>query len=276
MAPPGDARQCLAALAPHHPLAEHLHRRFRSGTLRGHAWGNILLASLHEKYADIQKALDEAVRVFGASPHEIIPATAKATTLVAHLTKGRNIVGEHNITASQEMYNNLTRLALLPKRVEPNPRALRALREADAIVVGPGNFYSSIMPVFLVPGVAGAFAGSRAKKIFVTNLMTLRGHTDNFTPKDFIEQFEYTINQKNVFDAVLYNTRPIPVHFRKFARVGDAVRIQAYERQDRRYRGVALADLRVPSLDPADPLAAQRTLVRHDTKNLAKVIMQLI
>src|SRR3989338_10815579 len=59
MAPPGDARQCLAALAPHHPLAEHLHRRFRSGTLRGHAWGNILLASLHEKYADIQKALDE-------------------------------------------------------------------------------------------------------------------------------------------------------------------------------------------------------------------------
>lgn len=274
MIPPGDIRQCLIALASSN--FGYFNERFQQGFLQGHTLGNLIITLFYQKNGDIQQAIDELLRLTGAQG-SLIPMTLRSATLVAKLKDGRVIRGERNITSSREIGQQLGRLHLSPSNIKANLRALTAIEKADAIIVGPGNFFSSIIPNFLVQEISDEFEKSRAKKIYVANLLTQPGHTDHFSVKDFVCKLSEYIGE-DVFTHVIYNSRPIPDFLLKVYGneiVSEPVRITAETKKDKRYIGRAIASS-IPRVSAAsDPIAHIRNPFLHDAKKLAKVIMSL-
>ncbi|MGH9411456.1 MAG: gluconeogenesis factor YvcK family protein [Vicinamibacterales bacterium] len=211
--PPGDIRNCLAALSDDHSqLAEIFQYRFEAGAgLSGHAIGNLLLAALADVRHDFGEAVDVAARLVGACG-VVLPATVEMVTLVAEFTDGRILSGETSISQAG---GTIARLSLLPDRPRCSPRVVEALRRADVVVVGPGSLYTSILPPLLVPPVADAICGSPAIRILVANLMTEPGETDNFGILEHLLTIERHLGRQ-LFDCVIYNTSPMP------ATLGDA------------------------------------------------------
>ena len=204
--------------------------------------------------------------------------TLRPTTLIAKLKDGRTLHGEKNITQSKEIAENLRRLYLRPAKPQANPRATKAIKGANVIIVGPGNLFSSILPNFLVPDIRYAFASSKAKKIYISNLFNQPGHTDNFTPADFVKVIsKYT--GKDVFTHVIYNSKPIDeslVARYKNPLIGPPVRVTREIGQDKRFVGRSVAKSSPRKTSAADPLAKIRNPFLHDSSKLARAIMSLI
>ena len=272
MAPPGDLRQCLAALGD--AGAEHLNYRFQKGPFRGHAIGNLLIASAYERYGSIQQAMDMLARIFNAKG-VLIPMTLTPTTLIAHLSAGRTLRGESAITLARTISTSLKKLVLAPLHIRANPRAVAALREADAIIVGPGNLYASILPHFLVPEIRRAFTASRAKKIYVANLATQRGHTDDFSVSDFLDVLDRRLGH-DAFTHVLYNTAPLPVSGRAGKVAAAPVRPPTQRRKDITYVGARLAAASLKVSGAADPIASRRNPFLHDAGRIAAAIIRCL
>jgi uncharacterized cofD-like protein len=209
MIPPGDIRNCLAALSDNHGLiADIFQYRFDSGEgLNGHAIGNLVLAALADVTNDFPRAVEIAARVIGARG-TVLPATSELVTLVGEFEDGRVLSGE---TAIARAGGRLLRVSLLPERPRCVPDAYEALLRADVIVVGPGSLYTSILPTMLVPDVAAAIRASRAVRILVGNLMTEPGETDDYTILEHVLTIERHL-EAQLFDYVIYNTGPVPEH----------------------------------------------------------------
>ena len=207
MIPPGDIRNCLAALSENNSeIADIFQYRFESGEgLNGHAIGNLLIAALADVTRDFAQAVEMAARMLGVCG-VVLPATSELVTLVAEFTDGRVLSGE---TAIAKAGGTIGRLALLPERPACSLRVVDAIRRADVIVVGPGSLYTSILPPLLVPDVAEAVLDSRAMRVLVANLMTEAGETDNFSVLDHLLTIERHLGRQLV-DCVIFNTTPIP------------------------------------------------------------------
>jgi uncharacterized cofD-like protein len=207
MIPPGDIRNCLAALSDDQShIADLFQYRFDGGEgLDGHAVGNLVLAALADVTHDFAQAVDVAGRMLGACG-VVLPATSELVTLVAEFVDGRVLSGETAIAAAG---GTISRLALLPERPACSTRVTDALRRADVIVAGPGSLYTSILPPLLVPEVADGICASRGIRILVANLMTEAGETDNFTVLDHLLTIERHLGRQ-LFDCVIYNTAPVP------------------------------------------------------------------
>jgi uncharacterized cofD-like protein len=207
MIPPGDIRNCLAALScDESQFTEMFQYRFEAGDgLVGHAMGNLMIAALADVTRDFAQAVDVASRMLGACG-VVLPATAEVVTLVAEFTDGRVVSGETTIAQAG---GTIARLSLLPERPEASSRVVDAIARADVIVVGPGSLYTSILPPLLVPHVSEALCASRAARILVANLMTEAGETDNFSVLDHLLTIERHL-ERQLFDCVIYNTSPIP------------------------------------------------------------------
>lgn len=275
MIPPGDIRRCLVALASGE--FGYLNERFEGGFLGGHTLGNFLITLFYQRNRDFQGAIDELVQMTGAQG-AIIPMTLRPVTLIAKLSDGRKIRGEKNITPSQEISTKLARLCISPSGIEANPRALAAVEQADAIIVGPGNFFSSILPIFLVENLKEAVRRSRAKKIYVANLFTQKGHTDTFTLSDFLKIFLQYIGE-DIFTHILANSHPIPrAVVEKYANemIGAAVQIPKTLKKDERFIGRPLANAAPRPISVFDPIAKMRTPFLHNQKKLARAIMELV
>jgi uncharacterized cofD-like protein len=207
MIPPGDIRNCLAALSDDESqIADLFQYRFCTGTgLVGHAIGNLVLAALADVTQDFAQAVELASEMLGACGL-VLPATSELVTLVAEFTDGRVLNGE---TAIAGAGGTIARLSLLPEQPRCSARVIGALRRADAIVAGPGSLYTSILPPLLVPEVADAICASRGVRILVANLMTEAGETDNFSVLDHLLTIERHVGRQ-LFDCVIYNTMPVP------------------------------------------------------------------
>ncbi|HEY2432310.1 MAG TPA: gluconeogenesis factor YvcK family protein [Vicinamibacterales bacterium] len=205
--PPGDIRNCLAALADDESqMAEMFQYRFASGDgLTGHAVGNLMLAALADVTHDFALAVETASRMLGACG-VVLPATSELVTLVAEFSDGRVLSGETSIARAG---GTIARLGLLPQQPLPSARVVDAIARADAVVVGPGSLYTSILPPLLVPQVADAICASRGVRILVANLMTEAGETDNFSVLDHLLTLERHLGRQ-LFDCVIYNTSPVP------------------------------------------------------------------
>lgn len=275
MIPPGDIRQCLIALAAGN--FGYLNDRFQKGFLQGHTLGNLLITLFCQKNGDFQSAIDDLLRLVGAEG-SLIPMTLKPVTLVAKLTDGNVLQGESAITPSQHISTKLKKLTLSPAVIKANPRAIKAIEESDMIVVGPGNLYSSVLPNFLVPEIRQAFIASKAKKIYIANLFTQPGHTDNFSVPDFVEVLKKYIGQ-DPFTYVVYNTASIPQSLvEKYpAGIIKAPVLMSKEfKKDPRFIGRAIAGLTtIKKRDASDPIAKRRNPFLHDSKKIAKVLMGL-
>jgi uncharacterized cofD-like protein len=207
MIPPGDIRNCLAALCDtHSQIADIFQYRFGAGEgLNGHAIGNLMIAALTDVTNDFAQAVDIAARLLGANG-VVLPATSEMVTLVAEFSDGRVLSGETSIAHAG---GTIVRLSLLPERPLCSSRVGDAIRHADAIVAGPGSLYTSILPPLLVPDVADAMWDSRGVRILVANLMTEAGETDNFSVLDHLLTIERHLGRQ-LFDCVIYNTMPVP------------------------------------------------------------------
>ena len=206
MLPPGDIRNCMIALSEDSTLLARLFRyRFRGdGELGGHSFGNLFLAALTEVTGDFTKAIELSSEVLASKGH-IFPATISDVHLAAELEDGTVVRGETQISASKAP---IRKLRLEPELCLPLPQALRAIRAADIITVGPGSLYTSILPNLLVAQVARVIGQTRATKIFVNNLMTQPGETDGYSAREHLETIKKYAPEIH-FDYVVVNNRRI-------------------------------------------------------------------
>lgn len=218
MLPPGDIRNCMIALSEDSTLLSRLfrHRFSGSGELGGHSFGNLFLAALTEVTGDFTEAVRLSSEVLASKGH-IFPATISDVRLVAELEDGTEVRGETHITASRAA---IRRLHLEPEQCLPLPEALRTIRNADVITVGPGSLYTSILPNLLVAKVSQAIGESQATKIFICNLMTQPGETDNYSARQHLETVKSYAPEIH-FDFVVVNDKRItPAQVERYALEG--------------------------------------------------------
>lgn len=267
--PPGDIRQCLVALSEADTIVRELFNyRFDAGGLKGHNFGNIFLSALEK----ISGNFEEAVRVAGrvlATRGTVVPVTTQDTRLVCGTGEGA-IHGQYAIETA----------ALPPApdvRLDPdvyaNPKAVEAIEAADCVVIGPGNFYCSILPNLLVKGIPEAINRSKAKIVYNANLMTKKGHTDGFKIDDFIAVIEGYVGRGRV-DFVTCNSRmPEQDLLDRYAKEGEFP-VPAAEQETKGRLQYLCADLMsraIPVQKAGDPI--KRTLIRHDSDVLAELIV---
>jgi uncharacterized cofD-like protein len=206
MLPPGDIRNCLVALSEDSNLLSKLFQhRFRgNGNLGGHNFGNLFLAAMTEVTGDFVEAIRLSSEVL-AIKGKIYPATDCDVRLVAEMIDGRIVRGESSITG---VHSIIKKLWLEPDHCTPLPDAITAIETADVITVGPGSLFTSLLPPLLVEGVAEAIGAAQAIKIFVCNLMTQPGETDNFSAHNHLEKIKEYAPEID-FDFIVVNSRQI-------------------------------------------------------------------
>jgi len=263
MLPPGDIRNCMIALSEDSTLLSRLFRyRFRgTGELGGHSFGNLFLAALTEVTGDFTEAVRLSSEVLASKGH-IFPATISDVRLVAELEDGNVVRGETQISASR---TPIRRLRLEPEQCLPLPQALKAIRAAQIITLGPGSLYTSILPNLLVARVSQAIGESGATKIFICNLMTQPGETDNYTARQHLETIKRYAPEIQ-FDYVVVNDRRITAE--------QAVR---YAQEGAQQIGIDDDSLE-GALDQSTQIVRANLLeegekVRHDSTLLARVVM---
>lgn len=264
MPPPGDIRNVLTALADVEPLlSDMLSYRFSAGSgLAGHSLGNLILAAITDISGDFVTAVRELSRVF-AVRGRVLPAAGQAVVLHAEMEDGSIITGESKIPEAQ---GKIKRIFLEPKEVEPLPEAVEAIRDADAILIGPGSLYTSIIPNLLVPKLAEAvLENTEAIKIFVCNVMTQPGETDDYSVSDHL-QAVYDHVGHHLFDYVIVNDGEIPPQVQDFYAEKGAKPVQndLDVVTGRGYKVIA------------DTLVLFRRYLRHDADKLSHHIYQLV
>ncbi|NMG59306.1 YvcK family protein [Geitlerinema sp. P-1104] len=263
--PPGDIRNCLAALADEETLLGELFQyRFQGGTgLSGHSFGNLFLAAMADITGDLEQAVVASSQVL-AVRGEVLPATLTDVTLWAELADGRRIQGESSITKAR---GKIIRVGCLPENPPPLPRVIEAISQAEVIVIGPGSLYTSVIPNLLVPDIVEAIAKSSAQRIYVCNIMTEPGETDGYTVSDHILAIDRACGDRRLFDAVVVQkSKPSARALIRYAQKQSHPVDLDLDVVERLEREVILAN--IMSEDP------QSGMVRHDSLKLARTLAQ--
>lgn len=270
--PPGDVRQALLALSTlpleKVSLRRLLEYRFKNGVgLRGHSFGNLLLTALNEITGRADLAIAEAEKILDVKGR-VLPVTLTDSHLCARLEDGTIIKGETNI----DIRRVRPQLKILDVFLDPPakifPQAKKAVLEADLIVLGPGDLYTSTIPNLLVEGVCQAIAKSKATVVYVCNLMTKHGETDGFAVSDFVKEVQrYLGEAKKKLKFVLVNNRvKVSSALLHRYRQEKAYPVR-YDKEKCQNLGVEIISL---------PLVTAGQLLRHDPKKLAKIIFSLL
>lgn len=261
--PPGDLRNCLVALADTEPLMEKLFQyRFKGESeLAGHSFGNLFIAAMNEVTGDMEQALQESSKVL-AVKGQVLPASKDHVRLDAIMEDGTVVEGESQIP---EVHKRIKRVRLFPEKVQPVQSALDALMNADAIILGPGSLYTSIMPNLLVDGVAEAIRKSKAIKIYICNVMSQPGETDGYTAsmhaKAIIDH-----GGKGIIDYMLVNDAAISPEMQDFYASKGAYPVEVDE--------AAINALGVGFVK-AD-IINENEVIRHDPDKLSKAVMNMV
>ncbi|MBI4864914.1 MAG: uridine diphosphate-N-acetylglucosamine-binding protein YvcK [Candidatus Riflebacteria bacterium] len=268
MLPPGDARNCIVALAQNEGmLADLFQYRFeKGGDLAGHSFGNLLIAALTEITGDFLEALRISSKVL-AIRGEVFPSTLENVVLKAELESGDTVEGESRIPLARQ---RIRRISLSPAAPEPPPAVLERIREADLIVLGPGSFFTSIVPNLLVNGVAAAVAGSAAPVVYVANLMTQPGETDRFTLGDHLAALRRHAGLGRI-DFAVVNSAPIDPAKLRFYETRGAVPVRVGQKT-RMLLGHRLVE---EPLTPDMPQRRVSDVIRHDPVKLARVLIRI-
>ncbi|HEY3330161.1 MAG TPA: gluconeogenesis factor YvcK family protein [Capsulimonadaceae bacterium] len=265
--PPGDLRNCMVALADEEPtLARAFNYRFdgqHPKGLHGHSLGNLFIAAMTElNDGNYEKAIADASKIL-AIRGKVYPSTLSSVTLIGEMEDGECIEGEVQIAHSAK---KIERIWLRPESARPVDEALTAIKNADAIVLGPGSVYTSVIPNLLVDGIAEAIHRSKAVKIYVCNVMTQPGETDGFKASDHVCAIAAHAPGKRLFDYVLVNKqRPDPALLAKYGGVG-----QNFVEPD-------VDNIRALGYTPVlGNFISETNVVRHNADNLSEAIFRVI
>lgn len=273
--PLGDIRQAISSTASDIALTNFFNYRDE-----GESMGNYLIAEEERKTKSLGKAIAIWKRRLGAKAN-IIPVTFGEADIVAVLKNNKKLREEEEIINCPSVSKiGIKKLSLEPE-VKVNPKAVLAIKNADLIILAPGKFYTSIISNLLVKGIPEAIRRSRAKKVFVCNLMTQVGNTDNFSVEDFLIVLEKYLG-KDTIDYVIFNTGKLPPSLNKevkkvFPKAG-FIKYDKSLLKKKNFIGANVLDDNIRKKNPDDTLikgANQRTMVLHDSKKLAKIILKL-
>lgn len=273
--PPGDVRQCLVALSEAPQVRDLFNYRFDGGTFDGHAFGNLFLTALEKMTGSFAEAVETAGEVLNITG-EVHPVTLDKVTLMMKQSDGTVTEGEFRIGHADFGRHLRPEMSLSPTP-ELNPAAFSAIIDADIVVIAPGNVYGSLAPALIVPGMSEALQQTRAKKVYVCNLVTKPGQTDGFTVTDFADEIERF--GQCTLDYVLYNNQPASKELlAKYAKEGEfGVEYDTDTLSAAHYTAIGgsfISSERV-STESSDPIASTRTLIRHDANAIAKALMRI-
>ena len=254
--PPGDLRNCIAALAEAEPLMTRLFQyRFDAGSgLDGHSFGNLFIVAMSGVTGNFEEAVHETSRVL-AVRGQILPSTLTHVTVHARTEDHETISGESEIT---ERGTRIKEIFLQPTNAQANPEAIRAILEADMVVCGPGSLMTSVLPNLLVDGIRQAMAISQASKIYVCNVATQHGETDDFAVSDHFETLIQHIGP-GLFDYVMANDNvegPLPESWQSDPVPIDRLRVDGAR--------IVAADV-----------ISEKNRYQHDSRKLATAIMRI-
>ena len=267
--PPGDVRQCLVALSNSSSLMRSLiNYRFENGGLGGHSFGNLLLSALEKVTGSFEKAVEEMGRILFIKG-KVIPVTTHQVRLKMILADRTILEGEKEIYLSQEIDKGYRDIYLEPYP-KAHPHAIEEIEKADYIILGPGGFYTSLIPNLLVEGVSEALLESKAEKIFVVNLMNRKGQTTGYKVSHYVKEISKFIG-KDIFDHILTNTQSPPVELlHVYAEEGEVVESDLDD--PRVLRAPLLGELN----EGAKKDLMKRNLIRHDPDKLAEELMKIV
>ncbi|MBM7624205.1 gluconeogenesis factor YvcK family protein [Sporohalobacter salinus] len=261
--PPGDIRNCLVSLADTEELMEKLFQyRFKAGEeLAGHSFGNLFIATLSKVIGDFEKAVKKSSKVL-AIKGRVLPSTLEDIILCAETEGKRIIEGESNISESDE---RIKEVFLKSGDCNSLPEVIEAIKEADAVVLGPGSLYTSVIPNLLVSDISKAIKESEALKIYNCNIMTQPGETTDYTAADHVQAL-YDHVGSEIVDYVLVNNEEIPAEL-----------LAKYEEEGAKPVEVDFKELESLDINLVEaPLLNKEDLVRHNPHKLAEVIIKLI
>ncbi len=279
--PAGDIRQCLVGLSYTDPeMRKIFSYRFAGGSLAGHTVGNIMIAAAEKVTGGIEQSIALSAKMLNVRG-SVLPITLFPTKLSAVLADGTVVVGEHHIDEPGRARKSPIASLRIKPSAPANPSALSALKKADAIIFGPGDLFTSVLPNIIVKGVSEAIRASSAKKILVTNIMTRQGQTDGFRASDFARVLATYLGTKASacpIDIVLVNNKKpdakLLAHYRK-------EKAQFVEPDIERVKKMGIVPVVADFLSreafgraSGDPL--KRSVVRHDSDKTALAIWKLI
>lgn len=277
--PPGSVRPALIALSATESttLSNLFNFRFNEPSLHGHNFGNLFISALTQQEGSFEKAIEKAEEILNAKGH-VIPSTLVDCNLVAKLENGKIIKGEEAIDEPKHDGNlRVEKVWLEPKgKCKANPKALKAIKEADLIVLGPGDLFTSILPNLLTPELAEArrfIQRTKAKKVYVCNLMTKFGETNGYTALDFVDKLEEYLG-KGILDYVLVNTKkPGISRIRKYEK--EYAEFVKYNKKDFEKRAKEIYPYKSYKVIAKDFLRKEG-FVRHDSAKLARALIALL
>ncbi|PIR87753.1 MAG: hypothetical protein COU10_02980 [Candidatus Harrisonbacteria bacterium CG10_big_fil_rev_8_21_14_0_10_45_28] len=262
--PPGDVRRALVALASsdNKILSELFSYRFEKGRgLAGHSFGNLFITALEQITGDFETALDEAGKILNADG-QVVPVTRTKAHLVAELENGKKIFGETNIDIPKHNGNlKIVGLTTKPK-AEISASAKEIIKRADLIVIGPGDLYTSVLANVVVGGVKEALMKTKAKVVFVANVMTKFGETNHFTAEDFISEFKKYAGEKTADYFAVNSRKPSRKRLLKYAEKNAEFVEPNVKAKDKQ---MLMANL-----------IRDKEYIRHDGDKLAKLLIKRV
>ncbi len=275
--PPGDVRQCLVALSDaSDDMRTLMNYRFTEGGLKGHSFGNLFLSALEKTHKNFLEGIDTAMEILKVRGR-VIPVTGSMAQLRMELSDGTFIEGEDKIDHAHFQKTGVKKLSFASP-VKANPAAVAAIKEANIIIISPGDIYGSVLANLIIPEVANAIKHSSAPIIYVANLTNKKGQTEGFDVDDYVNAIEEVIG-KGKINFVMYNSkRPALKLLKKYEeQEGKDFLVDWHEGKNpnRKYRLIQGDFLKggVAKQAKGDTLAASRSFIRHDSEKLAKMIM---
>lgn len=265
MLAPGDVRNCVSALADVDPvMGELLNFRFKDGSLKGHSLGNLFLAALNETSNSFDEAVKKFSRLTGVVG-TVYPVTNEAVTLSSLLEDGTIIEGESNIGVHRDgPKKGIVEIMVNPQKPKPVDGVIRAIEKAQIIVLGPGSLYTSIIPNLLVDGVVDAIKKSNAVKIYVCNIMSQAGETENYSVNDHLEAIERH-SYRGIADVVIVNNALIP----------ESLKIKYASEHAHEVEIDSIKVLKRSKLIQGNLILVRNDKIRHNFSRLARTIMRL-
>ncbi|WP_284141108.1 MULTISPECIES: YvcK family protein [unclassified Virgibacillus] len=261
---PGDIRNVIAALSDVEPmLVELFQHRFSSGNgLSGHSMGNLLLAAMTSITGDFYTGIKEISRVLNVKG-DILPISNEMISLHAEMEDGTIVSGESNIPLANKQ---IKRVFLRPEPVQPLPNAIQAINEADLVVISPGSLYTSILPNLIIPGIDAAIRQTKAKVIYVCNVMTQAGETTGYAASDHVKAIWNHIGEDCV-DAVVVHNEPINERILHVYAEENAVPVQ-YDIEKLLEMGLQIIE--------GDIITQHHFTLRHDTHKISKLLHSIV
>lgn len=265
--PPGDIRNCILALADTEPLMQDLLQyRFQDGRLKNQSFGNLFLAAMagiSDNFEDAVQKMSSVLAVTG----KVLPVTLEDMQLVATLENGNKVYGESQIPEEViKQKSKVNNLAIEPEDAQPLNEALQAIGEADAIIIGPGSLYTSVISNLLVKRISSSVRKSSALKIYICNVMTQPGETDNFTTTDHLNILR-KYGGKDIVDCVISNSGDISNELKEKYLKDNCILVTCDEKE--------VKDLGIDIVEE-NILKVENGIVKHDSDRLAEVLIDTI